>query len=77
MRSRKGKRRRVMGEQIKVGSVVRLVGGGPAMTVYAVNEDRVKCVWFIKDWVVLGNQKEVRWTGPVYMETSIGALEMA
>jgi uncharacterized protein YodC (DUF2158 family) len=30
----------------EVGDVVRLVSGGPAMTVIAINADGVKCIWF-------------------------------
>lgn len=31
---------------IKLGSVVRLKSGGPAMTVEGIHKDAIQCVWF-------------------------------
>ena len=34
---------------LKVGTVVHLNSGGPAMTINAIKKGRATCIWFLKD----------------------------
>ena len=38
-----------MGAKIAVGQVVRLKSGGPKMTIDAIDDDGVHCIWFVKE----------------------------
>jgi len=46
---------------MKPGDVVRLRSGGLPMTVYAVNDNAVLCVWF-------NGSDELGWIGPIKEE---------
>ena len=41
-----------------VGEIVQLNSGGPAMTIEAVNEKEVTCVWFVNNEVSRHNFNE-------------------